>query len=264
VTLIDGDDISRRITMKTHQALSPEYFYDLEDEKDQEKIVIDELREIQCNMLQRRYGTSQNEFEENRPVFHSERDQDLTLFPRPYLRAKAAKQQVFSARIQKAQDLSQGSEHSEHREHDEQHEDKLTKLVSREYVVKGEDAVTAELKDIEKDDEALAILHTTLRDLHLQLVRRIRLALKLLVARRMENAQCRMKGRLENEHYLKDRDESRRRRASRKEKEQEEGKKKAKGKVDKDDEDVVKLEEEEDDREEGTEQVPDGYLLKCE
>lgn len=246
MTLIDSDEISRRITMKTYQALSPEYFYDRADEHDQQKLVVEELRQIESNLLQQRYDSSRGESEENRPIFQRDRDQDLTLFPRPYLRAKAAKQEQSYSPHHKRDQIQDRDQDQDGEAHDDQHGNKLSISTPIEYpVVDLTDATLVELRDINKEDGRFVILDSTLKQLHFELVRRIRLALRLLVARKMDNAQDRMKVRLENEQYLKDRDESRRRRAAIKEQKEKEGEK-TKVAGDAEDEPIVIEDDEED------------------
>ncbi|KAG0223083.1 Cell cycle serine/threonine-protein kinase cdc5/MSD2 [Mortierella sp. GBA43] len=242
VTLIDNDEFSRRLTMTTYQALSPDYFYDPEDELDQRTLVEEELRQIESNLQHHRYGSARNGVEENRPVFHVDQDHDLSLFPRPHLRAKAAKlQQSSSPRYKTPHSQDQNEDQNEQQ----------PRLVSPVDIT---DATHVDLHDINKEDEPLVILHSTLKHLHYEFVRRIRLALRLLTARKMENAHDRMKVRLENEQYLKDRDESRRRRAAKKEREEEEEKARMRsesssGDVDEDDMKADVEDENEDDRE---------------
>ncbi|KAF9926529.1 Cell cycle serine/threonine-protein kinase cdc5/MSD2 [Modicella reniformis] len=248
VTLIDGDEIPRRITLKTYQALAPNYFYDLQDEEDQMKLVEEELLQIELNQQQQQQQQQEQKydnthapdaikFEEYRPVFHPDKDHDLVIFPRPQLRAKAAKYQQQQQQQQAV--LQHKKDYHHHQKQDNNDDDVIevdehgnrlsspsSSFIPLEYppiVESAPDTMMVhqqvEIHDINKDDEPLMILQTTMKGLHLEMVRRIHLSLRLLMDRRMETAQDRMRGRLENEHYLKDREESRRRQVDKKEKE---------------------------------------------
>ncbi|KAI7819687.1 hypothetical protein BC939DRAFT_250528 [Gamsiella multidivaricata] len=255
MSLIDQDKTPRRITMTVHQTLSPEYFYDLEDEADQNKLVKQELEEIALVLQrQRTEETTEGEYKELRPIFDPETSHDLSLFPRPLLVFREAR------RLRKMQQQQRQEQELERYEQQDQQEDEVSSAMAcfspppqyfRRYysdthpITQGTDASQVELLDLEKDSEPLAMLQLTLKELHYQLVRRLRLVLHLLQARKMENALERRVDRLDKEHLAKDREENRKRRLSRKkaesDREREMGDEKA---TKKEEEAVIKKEEE--------------------
>ncbi|KAF9922348.1 Cell cycle serine/threonine-protein kinase cdc5/MSD2 [Linnemannia zychae] len=185
VTFMDNDEKRRRVTMTTLQALSPEFFYDLDDPADQEKTIQDELKQITTeksmqvtrsmsfnllehfgdhrsngqlqlhnqlqlqNQLQVQLHNSRYE-RDPRPPFNSETDIDLYLFPRPNLRnqiARASKGILPSAKA---------------------------------LLDAGEDATQIEETPITDDDKRVVIRRMTFKTLHREIVLRLRVAQRLM------------------------------------------------------------------------------------
>ncbi|KAF9131980.1 Cell cycle serine/threonine-protein kinase cdc5/MSD2 [Mortierella sp. GBA39] len=184
VTFMDNDDKRRRVTLTTRQALSAEFFYDLDDPNDQARTVYDELRQItQARAAQDAFdqkrerelleqhqdGRSedlqlfQQQYRETRPAYNSEKDIDLYLFPRPNLAGQMAR-------------ASQGM------------------LLSTEDLLKANgDASQIEETLITNDDKRVVIRRMTFMTLHKQIVLRLRIAQRLMRDRAIELAEEREK-----------------------------------------------------------------------
>ncbi|KAG0247060.1 Cell cycle serine/threonine-protein kinase cdc5/MSD2 [Mortierella polycephala] len=221
VTFIDGGLVPRRLTMTVHQALTPEYFYDPEDQDDQDCLVQHELEDIvnfhrmyhveggrkdHGGMQEQewpsedahQYGTvDRMGYIENRPAYNPERDHDLVLFPRPKLAARA------SALIRQRQSKFDGNGQM------------------NMSLVMESDASTEDLQDIVKGDRRIRICQMTFLELHRQIVRRLRLTQLFLQERRMVLAKAHKTERVGRERFMKDQEDFRRRREEKKRRERE-------------------------------------------
>ncbi|KAG0199836.1 Cell cycle serine/threonine-protein kinase cdc5/MSD2, partial [Mortierella sp. NVP41] len=181
VSFMDNDEKRRRVTITTRQALTPEFFYDLEDPQDQAKKIQDELKEItQARTLQdsqkqhlfsrgdRRNDGREEPFE-RRPVFNPDKDIDLVLFPRPNLARQIARATV--GMLPATEDL----------------------------LSSGEDATLIEETPITNDDKRVVIRRMTFKALHIHIVLRLRIAQRLMRERALELAEERMEARIKKE-----------------------------------------------------------------
>ncbi|KAG0283044.1 Cell cycle serine/threonine-protein kinase cdc5/MSD2 [Linnemannia gamsii] len=166
VTFMDGEENRRRVTLTTHQALSAEFFYDLNDPKDQIKTVQSELDQITQarNILHQKRGFCSEhrdskicgdencgaQTQETRPQFNPEKDADLCLFPRPNLEGQ----------IRKA---LQGTLPS-----------------TKAMLTAGQDASQIEERPITTDDNRVVIREMTFKSLHEVIVARLRIAQRLM------------------------------------------------------------------------------------
>ena len=255
LTFIDGEEKPRRLTMTVHQALTPEYFYDPKDEADQNLLIQTELDQIAVYQEHRQQqrdlrmtsvtdedmmtmssrdeslgyedseesghkrklgmmsidsapaGLERLGYRETRPVFNPETDHDLVLFPRPTLVAKNRRRR---SRYQ----------HQEHQQEDQDQKQSSKNLLEL-------DASQKELVDITTEDETAVISQLTFKQLHEQIVRRLRLTQRLLQNRRMELAEEQRRERLEREQALREGGEDNKARRERRERERakEKGKK---------------------------------------
>ncbi|KAF9561029.1 Cell cycle serine/threonine-protein kinase cdc5/MSD2 [Mortierella alpina] len=256
LTFIDGEEKPRRLTMTVHQAFTPEYFYDPKDEADQHLLIQTELDQIAVYQEHRQQqrdlrmtsmtdedmttmssrdesvdyedseesghkrklgmmsidsapsGLDRLGYRETRPVFNPETDHDLVLFPRPKLVAKnrrrKSRYQPQDRNQQQQQDQRQSSKN-------------LLEL----------DASQQELVDITTEDETAVISQLTFKQLHEQIVRRLRLTQRLLQNRRIELAEEQRRDRLGREQALREGGEDNKARRERRERERakEKGKK---------------------------------------
>ncbi|KAF9938957.1 Cell cycle serine/threonine-protein kinase cdc5/MSD2 [Mortierella alpina] len=250
LTFIDGEEKPRRLTMTVHQALTPEYFYDPKDEADQNLLIQTELDQIAVYQEYRQQqrdlrmtsvtdedmmtmssrdesvgyedseesghkrklgmmsidsappGLDKLGYRETRPVFNPETDHDLVLFPRPKLVAKN--------RGRKSRYQPQDPQQQQQDEQDQQQSSK--KLLEL-------DASQQELVDITTEDETAVISQLTFKQLHEQIVRRLRLAQRLLQNRRIELAEEQRRDRLEREQALREGGEDNKTRRERRERE---------------------------------------------
>ncbi|KAI8601575.1 hypothetical protein EDD21DRAFT_374124, partial [Dissophora ornata] len=202
LTFLDHDTTPRRITMTVHQALSPEYFYDLDDSSDQNMLVWTELEQITLRLRRQwDHGRSIADYEELRPIFDPQKAHDLWLFPRPRLALKE---------VQRLRQSQQENENQQ--EHERVQNQHLSHYYSSNYPhAHGIDASQVDIDDILRDSAPLKLSETTLKELHFELVRRLRLGLKLLQERKLELAKERCEERVEREQFMKDREEYRRR-----------------------------------------------------
>ncbi|KAG0206207.1 Cell cycle serine/threonine-protein kinase cdc5/MSD2 [Mortierella sp. GBA30] len=257
LTFIDGEEQPRRLTMTVHQALTPEYFYDPKDEADQNLLIQKELDQIASHQQhrqqqrgnrtkddlrmtsitedemmmtmssmddgdvegsrdigQRRKMTSMSidsalpgmerfEFEETRPVFDPKKDHDLVLFPRPKLVARARQEQ------QRLNNSFQYHTHCQQQQQEQQQSSNVFEV----------DASQLDLVDISTKDETTVISRLTFKQLHEQIVRRLRLTQHLLQSRRMELAEEQRRERLEREQAIKEGGEDNKARRERRERE---------------------------------------------
>ncbi|KAK3829646.1 MAG: hypothetical protein J3R72DRAFT_456905 [Linnemannia gamsii] len=188
VTFLDNDEKPRRVTLTTAQALSAEYFYNLDDPSDQARTVQEELkminraRSIQDALDQRReqfdqdnndfggsssvYGKSRDlqlqQPRETRPAFNSDKDIDLYLFPRPNLSTQIAR-------------ASQG-----------------ILPATEDLLATGLDASQVEERAIANGDKRVVIRRMTFKALHTQIVLRLRIAQRLMRDRAIELAEERL------------------------------------------------------------------------
>ncbi|KAG0314328.1 Cell cycle serine/threonine-protein kinase cdc5/MSD2 [Linnemannia gamsii] len=191
VTFMDNDEKRRRVTLTTRQALSAEFFYDLEDPKDQNRTVLEELKQITHNRAvqdaldqkrerdlfdQNHDGRSealqshQHQKRETRPAFNPEKDIDLYLFPRPNLAGQMAR-------------ASKGM------------------LLSTEYLLEAnEDASQIAETPITNDDKKVVIRKMTFKALHTQIVLRLRIAQRLMRDRAMDLAEERLEKEKDGAH----------------------------------------------------------------
>jgi hypothetical protein len=188
---MDNDEKRRRVTLTTRQALSAEFFYDLEDPKDQNRTVLEELKQITHNRAvqdaldqkrerdlfdQNHDGRSealqshQHQKRETRPAFNPEKDIDLYLFPRPNLAGQMAR-------------ASKGM------------------LLSTEYLLEAnEDASQIAETPITNDDKKVVIRKMTFKALHTQIVLRLRIAQRLMRDRAMDLAEERLEKEKDGAH----------------------------------------------------------------
>ncbi|KAF9900558.1 Cell cycle serine/threonine-protein kinase cdc5/MSD2 [Linnemannia zychae] len=186
VTFLDNDERSRRVTLTIGQALSAEYFYNLDDPRDHTRTVQEELKQInRARSIQDTLDQSHDLFgqdsvsigssvysqsrdqqqqrpRETRPVFNPEKDIDLYLFPRPNLTAQIAR--ASQGMLQSTQDL----------------------------LAAGEDATQVEEREITNDDKRVVIRRMTFKALHTQIVLRLRIAQRLMRDRAIELAEDRL------------------------------------------------------------------------
>ncbi|KAG0274271.1 Cell cycle serine/threonine-protein kinase cdc5/MSD2 [Linnemannia exigua] len=200
VTFLDNDEKSRRVTLTTAQALSAEYFYNLDDPRDHTRTVQEELkminhaRSIQDALDQRRelfdqdnnnnnfggsssvYGKSSRDSlqlsqpRETRPTFNSDKDIDLYLFPRPNLSAQIAR--ASQGILQSTEDL----------------------------LAAGLDASQVEERVIANSDKRAVIRRMTFKALHTQIVLRLRIAQRLMRERAIELAEERLEREKDGSH----------------------------------------------------------------
>ncbi|KAK3809722.1 MAG: hypothetical protein JOS17DRAFT_764957 [Linnemannia elongata] len=183
VTFMDNDEKRRRVTLTTRQALSAEFFYDLDDPNDQVRTVNDELKQItqaravqdaldqkrERELLDQHHDGRdealhlyQQQFRETRPAYNSEKDIDLYLFPRPNLAGQIAR-------------ATQGM------------------LLSTEDLLRAnEDASQIEETPITNDDKRVVIRRMTFKTLHTQIVLRLRIAQRLMRDRAIVLAEERL------------------------------------------------------------------------
>ncbi|KAF9111722.1 Cell cycle serine/threonine-protein kinase cdc5/MSD2 [Mortierella sp. AM989] len=239
LTFIDNDEKPRRVTMTVHQALIPDYFYDMDDIMDQDTLIQTELDQIsRQHTRQGAKGQTRplGSFIDKRSTFNSERDYDLIVFPRPRLVKKETErllqhQQQHQFSQQYGQDNSLASPSFKNLE-----------LVVRQYcrptsslspthpLITGKDACQVPLVDINKEDETVKIRNMTFMRLHHEIVRRLRLALSLLVERRNFKIEEHKKEVMEREQLANDREDNRRRRLERQAQKEKREKEKEKGK----------------------------------
>ncbi|KAF9126078.1 Cell cycle serine/threonine-protein kinase cdc5/MSD2 [Mortierella sp. 14UC] len=194
VTFLDNDERSRRVTLTIGQALSAEYFYNLDDPRDHTRTVQEELKQInRARSIQDALDQSHDLFDqdsinggssvysksreqqqqqprETRPAFNSEKDIDLYLFPRPNLAAQIAR--ASQGMLQSTQDL----------------------------LAAGEDATQVEEREISNDDKRVVIRRMTFKALHTQIVLRLRIAQRLMKDRAIELAEDRLEREKDGSH----------------------------------------------------------------
>lgn len=221
VTFMDNDEKRRRVTLTTRQALSAEFFYDLDDPKDQNRTVLEELKQItharaiQDALDQRRDrdlfdqdhdGRSealqlhQHQKRETRPAFNPEKDIDLYLFPRPNLAGQMARA---------SQEML---------------------LSTEELLEANEDASQIAETPITNDGKRVVIRKMTFKALHTQIVLRLRIAQRLMKDRAVELAEERLEKEKDGAHPRR-RNRSKRSKESRESKEGRSSSRKAGGGV---------------------------------
>jgi hypothetical protein len=182
VTFMDGEERRRRVTITTHQALSAEFFYNLNDPKDQIKTIQDELDQITrarktqgglhlmpgpCNLHKDSETcgdeTCRANTLETRPQFNLEEDTDLYLFPRPNLEGQI--QTALKGILPSTQDL----------------------------LAAGQDASQIEERPIRSVDKQVVIRQMSFKSLHEEIVLRLRIAQRLMRERAIWLAQKRVK-----------------------------------------------------------------------
>ncbi|KAF9131843.1 Serine/threonine-protein kinase plk1 [Linnemannia schmuckeri] len=182
LTFMDGEEKNRRVTLMTHQAFSAEFFYALDDPKDQAITIQDELdqinqtRDIQGALDQQRDLCDRHkdgdhsgddkcrvQTRETRPLFDSDKDTDLCLFPRPSLASQNAK-------------ASQG-----------------ILPLTQDLLAAGQDASQIEERPLTSDDKQVVIRQMTFKTLHEEIVLRLRIAQRLMRERAILLAKERLK-----------------------------------------------------------------------
>ncbi|KAF9360628.1 Cell cycle serine/threonine-protein kinase cdc5/MSD2 [Mortierella sp. AD094] len=221
LTFIDNDEKPRRVTMTVHQALIPEYFYDVDDVEDQDTQIQTELDQIARHHMRPNRAQSRplGNFIDKRPAFDPDRDYDLIIFPRPRLVKKETERLLQHSHNQhqlSSQPFEQDNKLvSSSLMPTRQYARSTLSLSSTHPLQTGRDASQVPLVDINKDDGSVKICSMTFMQLHHELVRRLRLALNLLNERRLFMIEEHKKETLEREQLKKDREDNRRRRQER-------------------------------------------------
>ncbi|KAF9585245.1 Cell cycle serine/threonine-protein kinase cdc5/MSD2, partial [Lunasporangiospora selenospora] len=152
-----------------------------------------------------------------RLYFDNDLDFDLNIFPRPRLTVRWEWRQRWLE--QQRQYNAMGKETGQ--EHDIPQDESPPPGLGVGGVGEGgsyeedENAAKVELVDIPKSEGGVSILQMTFRELHFELVRRLRIALLILRERRDELAEERMQIRLIRDQANRDREENRQRRLKR-------------------------------------------------
>ncbi|KAF9173650.1 Cell cycle serine/threonine-protein kinase cdc5/MSD2 [Mortierella sp. AD010] len=212
LTFIDNDQNPRRITMTVHQALVPEYFYDVDDIEDQDTLIQTELDQIARQHMRPNRAQSRplGSFIDKRPAFDPDVDYDLIIFPRPRLVKKETERLLQHSHNQ----YQLGSQPFEQDDTLVRQFSKLNPSSTHPLQTR-RDATQVPLVDINKDDGPVKICSMTFMQLHHELVRRLRLVLKLLNERRLYMIEEHKKETLEREQLKRDREDNRRRRQER-------------------------------------------------
>ncbi|KAF8981970.1 Cell cycle serine/threonine-protein kinase cdc5/MSD2 [Entomortierella lignicola] len=263
LTFIDNDERPRRVTMTVHQALVPDYFYDVDDAADQDTTIQMELDQIRRH--HNRQGSKSlnrlGSFIDKRPVFNPERDYDLIIFPRPRLVKKETERLLQQQQNQQQNQFDQenkspSSSLTKIEQQVRQYYRPTSSLSPTYPLLTGRDACQVPLVDIQVEGP-VRICSMTFMQLHFELVRRLRLALNLLNERRMLRMEEHEKELIEREQQKKDREDNRRRRQERqaqKEKKEKAKLKEEKQEVKQDDFDKNDMEDQQQFEEEGLEE----------
>ncbi|KAF9429367.1 Cell cycle serine/threonine-protein kinase cdc5/MSD2 [Entomortierella beljakovae] len=215
LTFIDHDENPRRITMTVHQALTPEYFYDVEDVTDQDTLIQAELDMIARQHV-RPFGRpptrTNSGYVDNRPKFNPAKDYDLIIFPRPRLIKKEFERPQQPSSQQSDQSPSvRSTSITPSRDHCNS-----AWGSSPSYpLIAGKDASQVPLEDLNKEGDRITICSMTFMELHFELVRRLRLAHNLLIERKEFQIEEHKKEQIEREQLMKDREDNKRRRRER-------------------------------------------------